>query len=68
MTPYRGIIRISCRAKKACPKKFNKDVQPSCVECPDACVEVLDLDGRVIFAHTPACTAAKISRSKKGKP
>lgn len=68
MTPYKGIVRISCRAKKACPKKFTNDVRPSCLECPDAWVEVLDLDGGAIFAHTPAYMAAKISRSKKGKP
>lgn len=52
MTPYRGIIRISCSLKKAnCPRKMVENMKPECLSCENALTEVLDLDGNVIYEY-----------------
>jgi len=52
MTPYKGIIRITCTRKSGCLRNLKvKDVQPGCMDCPAAKTEILDLDGKVIFEY-----------------
>ncbi len=50
MKPYKGIIRISCKETKECVKvKLRENVQPACLNCPQAKAEILDLDEKVLF-------------------
>ena len=52
MTPYRGIIQISCTRKKGCLRNLKKNnVQSGCMDCPEAITRILDLDGKVIFEY-----------------
>jgi len=66
MTPYRGIIQITCKKKsgpsasssgpRGClrPDRIGKktnNVQPGCMDCPEAVTRILDLDGKVIFEY-----------------
>lgn len=51
MKPYRGIIRIICQRKKGCLKNLKKNVQPGCLDCPEALTEILDLDQKVLFKY-----------------
>ena len=51
MTPYKGIIRIACTRKSGCLRNLQKDVQPGCMDCPEARTEILDLDGKVLFTY-----------------
>ena len=49
MTPYKGIVRITCR-DKTCKNKLTQPVA-ECVNCDRAKVEILDLENKVI-AHS----------------
>ena len=53
MTPYKGIINIVCARKKGgCLKNLKKDdVQPGCMDCPEARTQILDLDDTVIYEY-----------------
>ena len=52
MTPYRGIIRITCTRKKGgCLRNLKEDVQPGCMDCPEALTQILDLDDKVIYEY-----------------
>jgi len=52
MTPYKGIIQISCTKKKGCLRNLKKnDVQPGCMDCPAAITRILDLDGNMIYEY-----------------
>ncbi len=53
MTPYRGIIKISCTRKKGgCLRNLKKgDVQSGCMDCPEALSQILDLDDKVIYEY-----------------
>ena len=53
MTPYKGIITIVCTRKKGgCLKNLKKDdVQPGCMDCPEARTQILDLDDTVIYEY-----------------
>lgn len=51
MTPYRGIINIICKKKSGCLRNLGKDVQPGCMDCPEAVTQILDLDDKVIFEY-----------------
>ena len=52
MTSYRGIINIICiRKKGGCLRNLGEDVQPGCMDCPEALTQVLDLDDKVIYEY-----------------
>jgi len=51
MKPYKGIVRISCGKKKGCVKNLRENVQPGCLDCPQAVTEILDLDEKVLFKY-----------------
>jgi hypothetical protein len=52
MTPYRGIIQITCKRKSGCLKNLKvSDVQPGCMDCPEAISQILDLEGKVIYEY-----------------
>ena len=46
MTPYKGIVRITCR-DKTCKNKLTQPVA-ECVNCDRARLEILDLDGMIV--------------------
>ena len=47
---YKGVVRIVCGAA-TCLKGVTKDVLPSCAECTDAKVDILDLKGNTIITR-----------------
>ena len=52
MNPYKGIIQISCTKKKGCLRNLKvSDVQPGCMDCPEAITRILDLDDTVIYEY-----------------
>lgn len=51
MRPYNGIIRITCQRKKGCLRNLKRDVQPGCLDCPEALAGILDLEGKVLFEY-----------------
>lgn len=48
MKPYRGILNIVCLERATCPNGRRKNVTPTCVECPAAEIQILNLDRKVI--------------------
>ena len=64
LTPYKGVIRIICGTKGACPVKLKNDVVASCIDCPDAVTYVLDLDGRAVHIHKAKETGKKREAAK----
>ena len=68
MTPYKGIIQIICKKKKGCLKNLKvTDVQPGCMDCPEAVTRILDLDGKVIYEY-PSTSLRALSVSKGRSP
>ena len=75
MTPYKGIVQISCTKKKGpstgsgpkgCPRNLKvTDVQPGCMDCPEALTRILDLDGKVIFEYSAKSGTVKIGKRLK---
>ena len=64
MTPYKGIIRITC-GNKTCDKKLLRP-EAACVNCTHAGVAVLDLDGNVVASQrAPLAATARDSGAKK---
>ena len=62
MTPYKGIINIKCTRKKGgCLLNLKKDdVQPGCMDCPEAVTQILDLENKVIYEYrSPAVKTGK---------
>ena len=61
MTPYKGIIRITCLKKKGgCLRNLGEDVQPGCMDCPAAITEILDLEEKAIYEYrSPALKTGK---------
>nr|BDD47299.1 hypothetical protein 2 [bacterium] len=52
MTPYKGIIRVSCKRKKGgCLKNLQNNVEPGCMDCEDSVSEILDLEDKVIYEY-----------------
>jgi hypothetical protein len=72
MNPYKGIIRISCTAgDMPCPMKLRHNVQPECIACEHALLELLDLDDKVIckaMLSLTALAAPQIGGSNGGRP
>jgi hypothetical protein len=65
MKPCRGIHKISCERKSACPEG-RKQVEPECIACSDAMLEVLDLEGKTIATHkAPQAKRAATKASKR---
>jgi len=63
MITYKGILQISCTKKKGCLRNLKKDdVQPGCMDCPEAITRILDLEGKVIYEYS-----AKGGTAKTGK-
>ena len=48
MTPYKGIVRIECDRIGPCPSKRRGNVRAECVQCENAAITILDLDGKVL--------------------
>ena len=68
MTPYRGIIQITCKKKSGsgCLRNLKKnDVQPGCMDCPEALTQILDLDGKVIYEYKEMPQRPKVTKKKK---
>ena len=69
MTPYKGIIRITCTRKKGgCLKNLARhtsgglegDVQPGCMDCPESLTQILNLEDKVIYEYrSPALKTGK---------
>ena len=57
---YKGLCEIACRKKTVCPDNL-KYVEPACVYCKSAVVEVKDLDRKTI------CILAETKRPDKKK-
>jgi hypothetical protein len=68
MTPYKGILRIECkRIKGGCPRNLRENVKPDCMDCPEAVTQVLDLEGKVLVAHSaPVKGAAHLTGQAEG--
>lgn len=62
-TPYKGIVRIACRKKEEC-REVAGDVMSECINCADAVIEILDLEGKTLARHMKQRTKKK---SKGGK-
>jgi len=73
MTPYKGIIRITCKAEGGCTASDKLPRPgPACINCADALVEVVDFEGKTLAKRAakrpaPAKKAAKKTRKRKGK-
>jgi len=67
VTPYRGIVRLSCLKKGNCPSKVFANVKADCVTCESVQVEILDLDNKVVgkFSPTETVKAKKSSSNLK---
>jgi len=65
MIPYKGIVQISCTKKKGCLRNLKKnDVQPGCMDCPEAITQILDLEGTVIFEYSAKSGTVKTGKRK----
>ena len=54
MKPYRGIIRIVCLKKTGCLRSLRKDVEPGCLDCPQAETIIENLAAKPLFIyHSP---------------
>jgi len=53
MTPYKGIIRITCTKKTGCRVVSGQDVKPGCISCAYAVCEILDLNDKVLAECKP---------------
>jgi len=52
ITPYKGVIVISCSVGGAgCLRNLKEDVQPGCMDCPKAVSRVVDLEGKDLFEY-----------------
>jgi len=68
MEAYKGIIRISCKRKSGCLRSLHQDVQPGCMDCPEALNEILDLEGNVIYEYvSPVEKTGKRNKKTGGK-
>jgi len=61
MKPYRGIVRITCTAKGACASK-RYSIGADCLNCDEALVEILDLEGEA------TCTLRRRPPAMKADP
>ena len=72
MKPYKGLLKISCKEKDTCPKKLTGNVQPACLDCLGALIEIVDLDGKVLAKARPKLLlpvknkSVKASKQKEG--
>lgn len=53
MKPYKGIVKISCKRKDTCLKKLTGNVEPACLDCLEALIEIESLDGKVLAKARP---------------
>lgn len=52
MKPCKGIVKIECERKKGgCLRNLKRDVEPGCMDCPDAKTTVVDLEGKPLFEY-----------------
>lgn len=51
MTPCKIIGQISCTRKKGCLRNLKEDVQPGCMDCPEALTEITNLEGKTIYEY-----------------
>ena len=66
MTPYKGIVKIFCTRKSGCLQNLQKDVQPGCMDCPEALTQIIDLEDKVVYEYrSPEVRTG--SRIKRGK-
>jgi len=65
VTPCKGIHKIICtRKNNGCPRKL-KNVQPSCINCPDATTQILDLEDKILYEYR--IEKIEKRKEKKGK-
>jgi len=64
VTPYRGIVRLSCLKKGNCPSKIFADVKAGCVTCESVQIEILDLDNKVVGS----LILAEVAKPKEETP
>lgn len=65
MTPYRGIVQITCKATQCIAGPKLQEPAAGCVNCASAKVEILDLEDKVI--ETRKAKPAKQRKSTKTK-
>ncbi len=66
MRPYKGIIKIKCVQKKGCLRNLKIDMQPGCLDCPQAVTQIRDLDEKVLFEYrSPARRTGRRKKPKK---
>lgn len=63
MKPYKGIVEIVCLKKSGCLRNLGKDVQPGCMDCPEAVTRVKGLEGETLFEYKSP--AEKTGRRRK---
>lgn len=52
MKPYKGQIRIECEKQKGgCLRNLKKDVEPGCMDCPQARTTIVDLEQKPLFEY-----------------
>ena len=68
MKPYKGLVKISCKTKDTCARKVQVNVQPLCMvlNCPEALIEILDLDGKVLASVKPKPSRKQAKDNKWG--
>jgi len=66
MKPCRITGRVVCRRNTKCPSGLTR-IKPECALCFDASIEILDLDGNVIY-ELKNLPAVKKPAAKEAKP
>ena len=64
MKAYRGRINIECTRETGCLKNLKEDVQPGCMDCPEAISKIIDLEDKVIYEYC----SPEIKTGKRVKP
>jgi hypothetical protein len=56
---------IECLKKKGCLRNLKKDVQPGCMDCPEAKTTIIDLEGKPVFVYRSPKEKTGIRKRKK---
>jgi len=68
MTPYKGILKIVCNAKKGCFKGLRDNMKPECTACPEGVTQILDLEGKVLFETKALENRRPEKQTKRARP
>lgn len=66
MTPYKGIVKLSCAAIGRCTLLLTENVEPRCIGCPESVVEIVDLEGKKLFELKKLGRPLKIAAAANG--